>query len=168
MPMKKERAYRIALAFQRGVCSLVLTCLSRALRGLEHCDSRVRKEMEQWPEGFCVALELPGGPSLRLRHTRKGGLAPAGKMVQPDVLIRFKSVRDAFYLCTGQLGVAGAYAQHRFVLRGNVSSTMGFVRCIDLAEGYLFPRFWARRILKEVPSHEVPAIRVYLAVLLGR
>ena len=168
MPMKKERTYHVGMVCQRAVCSLVLTCLSRALRGLEHCDSRVRSEMARWPEGFCVALELPGGPSLRLQHTRKGGLIPAAKTATPDVAIRFKSVRDAFYLCTGRLGVAGAYAQHRFVLRGNVSSVMGFVRCINIAEGYLFPRFWARRILKEVPPHEVPAIRVYLAALLGK
>ena len=168
MPMKKERLYRAKLRFQRAVCSLVLTCLSRALRGLERCDSRVRGEMAQWPEGFCISMDLSGGPALRLRHTKSKGLVPAGGPVHPDVAIRFKSVQDAFYLCTGRLGVAGAYAQHRFVLRGNVSSVMGFVRCVDIAEGYLFPRFWARRILKEVPSHEVPAVRVYLAVLLGK
>lgn len=166
--MKKERLYRMGVACQRAVCSVVLTCLYRALRGLERCDNRVRREMASWPEGFSAGIELPGGPSLRLQHTRQGGLTKAPKTAAPQVLIRFKSVRDGFYLCSGQIGVADAYAQHRFVLYGNVSSVMGVVRCVDIAEGYLFPGFWARRILKEAPHREVPAIRAYWAVLTGR
>lgn len=165
--MKNERLYRIQIACQRAVCAVVLTCLYRALRGLERCDSRVRREMASWPEGFCAGIEAPGGPSLRLQHTREG-LNKAPRSVQPQVVIRFKSVPDAFYLCSGQIGVASAYAQHRFVLYGNVSSVMGVVRCVDIAESYLFPRFWARRILREVSPREVPALRAYWAVLTGR
>ena len=85
-----------------------------------------------------------------------------------DILIRFKSARDAFYVFTGQMGVATAYAQHRFTVRGNVSETMGFVRCVDLAEGYLFPPFRAKSILKELPEKQLSSLRLYGAVLLGR
>ena len=77
-------------------------------------------------------------------------------------------MRDAFYVFTGQMGVAAAYAQHRFTVRGNVSETMGFVRCVDLAEGYLFPPFWAKSILKELPEKQLSSLRLYGAVLLGR
>ena len=106
--MRKERLYHAGTACQRAVCSVVLTCLYRALRGLERCDSRVRREMAGWPEGFCVSMELPGGPALRLQHTSQKGLCRAPQTAVPDVTIRFKSVRDALYLCSGQTGVAGA------------------------------------------------------------
>ena len=55
-----------------------------------------------------------------------------------------------------------------FTLRGNMGLAMPFVRCVDRTEGYLFPPFLARRILKRLPKKEVSTARVYLAVLLGR
>ena len=45
---------------------------------------------------------------------------------------------------------------------------MPFVRCVDIVEGYLFPAFMARRILKRLPKKEVSTARVYGAVLFGR
>ena len=85
-----------------------------------------------------------------------------------DVTIRFKSPDDAFRVFTGQIGIAQAYAQHRFTLRGNMGLAMPFVRCVDITEGYLFPWVLARRILKRRPKKEVSTARVYLAVLFGR
>ena len=82
--------------------------------------------------------------------------------------IRFKSPDDAFRVFTGQIGIAQAYAQHRFTLRGNMGLAMPFVRCVDIAEGYLFPTVLARRILKRRPKKEISTARVYLAVLFGR
>ena len=82
--------------------------------------------------------------------------------------IRFNTPADAFRVFTGQIGIAQAYAEHRFTLRGNMGLAMPFVRCVDRTEGYLFPPFLARRILKRLPKKEVSTARVYLAVLLGR
>ncbi|MBR5533294.1 MAG: SCP2 sterol-binding domain-containing protein, partial [Ruminiclostridium sp.] len=84
-----------------------------------------------------------------------------------DVTIRFKSPSDAFRVFTGQLSVAQAYAQHKFVLQGDMALAMPFVRCVDITEGYLFPDFLAKRILKRLPKKEVSTARVYRAVILG-
>lgn len=165
--MRVRFRYRFAAGAQRAVCRVVLFFLFRALNALSMRDSRVAAEAALWPEQRVLGLEVPGGPALyiarRGKHLVRLKNAPA-----PDILIRFKSVRDAFYVFTGQLGVAAAYAQHRFTVRGSVSETMGFVRCVDLAEGYLFPPFWAKGILKELPEKQLSSLRLYGAVLLGR
>lgn len=159
--------YRFAAGAQRTVCRVVLFFLFRALNALSVRDSRVAAEIAPWPEERVLGLEVPGGRTLYIVRRGKR-LARLKNAPVPDILIRFKSVRDAFYVFTGQMGVAAAYAQHRFAVRGNVSETMSFVRCVDLAEGYLFPPFWAKSILKELPEKQLSSLRLYGAVLLGR
>lgn len=165
--MRVKFRYRLVAGAQRTVCRVVLFFLFRALNALSVRDSRVAAEIASWPEQRVLGLEIPGGPALYIVR-RANRLARLRETERPDILIRFKSVRDAFYVFTGQMGVAEAYAQHRFAVRGNVSETMSFVRCVDLAEGYLFPPFWAKYILKQLPEKQLGSLRLYGAVLLGR
>ena len=53
-----------------------------------------------------------------------------------------------------RLGVAQAYAEHRFLLKGDIKDAMSFVRVIDRTEGYLFPKFITKGILKQIPKRE--------------
>jgi hypothetical protein len=80
--------------------------------------------------------------------------------------MRFKSVRGAFLVLTGQKGVSQAYAEHLFSLEGDIYQTMSFVRCVEYAESYLFPEFWSSRILKEVPGKQTSALKIYLLSLI--
>ena len=66
---------------------------------------------------------------------------------------------------TGRLGVAKAYAEHRFTLKGEINQTMSLVRVIDLVEAYLFPKFITKNILKEVPKKEANMLRTYICVI---
>ena len=111
--------------------------------------------------------EIPGARGFTVTGTEKG-FRKLPQDTPGDVTIRFKSPDDAFRVFTGQIGIAQAYAQHRFTLRGNMGLAMPFVRCVDIAEGYLFPAVLARRILKRRPKKEISTARVYLAVLFGR
>ena len=42
---------------------------------------------------------------------------------------------------------------------------MSFVRCVDIVEAYLFPKFITKRILKEVPKKYANIITTYRYVL---
>lgn len=44
---------------------------------------------------------------------------------------------------------------------------MSFVRCVDIIEGYLFPSFITRHILKGAPVKEQSSLAVYRKVLFG-
>jgi hypothetical protein len=146
---------------------MVSTCLFRALKFLSVKDSKIKGEVVRWPEGKALRLEIPGAKGFTITGT-KAGFQKLPQDAKGDVTIRFKTPADAFRVFTGQISVAQAYAQHRFVLKGNMGLAMPFVRCVDIAEGYLFPAILARRILKKLPKKEVSTLRVYAAVLFGR
>lgn len=98
---------------------------------------------------------------------KDGTIVKAAKDAQPEVNIVFKNEKMAFRVFTGRLGIAGAYAAHAFTLRGNINETMGVVRIVDLVEGYLFPKFIAKHILKEIPEKEYPTPLLYLRLIPG-
>ena len=156
---------KIVRALQKGVCAVVLFVLRRALDVLYRRDTQVKRELSALGEGFTLALTTgPGGPSLLVR-LQDGRVRPI-KGGEADVLIAVKNIDAAFLLLTGQLGVAQAYAQHRFTLRGDIVRTMPIVRCVDIAEGYLFPWFWAGRILRRRPVKEMSSVGLYLRAFL--
>ena len=152
---------------QQATCTLVAECLVRALQYLSTGDSQIRAEAHAWPNGKTLRLEVPGAGGFTVTGT-PWGFKKLDKETPGDVTIRFKSPSDAFRVFTGQISVAQAYAQHKFVLRGDMALAMPFVRCVDITEGYLFPDVLAKRILKRLPEKEVSTARVYSAVLLGR
>ena len=157
----------VKCCLQCATCSMVATCLCRALKFLSSRDTTIKEEARLWPQGKTLRLEIPGAKGFTVTGSEKG-FRKLPQDTPGDVTIRFKSPDDAFRVFTGQISVAQAYAQHRFTLRGNMGLAMPFVRCVDIVEGYLFPAFLARRILKRLPKKEVSTARVYLAVLLGR
>ena len=151
---------------QQATCTLVAECLVRALQYLSAADSKICAEAHNWPSGKTLRLEVPGAGGFTVTGT-PWGFRKLDKETAGDVTIRFKSPSDAFRVFTGQLSVAQAYAQHKFVLRGDMALAMPFVRCVDITEGYLFPGILAKRILKRLPEKEVSAARVYGSIILG-
>lgn len=144
------------------VDGIVLQVLLRALRILYRYDSRVQEELESWGQHLTLKLICgPGGPVLAMQKGGRSGVRKMQRVQRADITMRFKSVSGAFRVLTGQMGVSEAYAEHLFALEGDIYQTMSFVRCVEYAEAYLFPRFWSGRILKAVPEKQVSALKVY-------
>ena len=147
--------------------ALVLQVLFRGFRVLYRNDSRVRSEMDGWSSDLTLKLVCgPGGAVLAMRKSEKNGVRKLQRAQRTAITMRFKSVDGAFRVLTGQTGISDAYAEHLFTLEGDIYQTMSFVRCVEYAEAYLFPRFWCGRILKEVPEKQLSAVRVYALALL--
>lgn len=158
---------RFSLALKAIVAKIVLFVLYRAIKVLAHEDSRIMSEFDSWRNGLTVVLETGnGGPSITLmKKGRK--LVSCHHVDDADIRITFRSLDAAFLVLTGQMGVARAYAEHRFMLSGDISQTMSIVRCIDIAESYLFPRLMTRRILRKVENKEFSTLRVYRKIFVG-
>ena len=153
--------------FQQLVCGIVLQVLFRAIRVLSHCDSRIKQELLELPEGQVVKLSVsPHEKSRSLTFAVSGGTVHKSDK-SPNIHIVFKNEAMAFRVFTGRMGIAGAYAAHAFTLRGNINETMGIVRVVDMVEGYLFPKFMTRRILKDIPKKQLPTLAVYLRLIPG-
>lgn len=156
-------------AIMNTVDGIVLQVLLRAFRVLYSEDSRVREEIDSWSPHLTLKLICgPGGPVLAVQKSERYGVKKLQRAQRADITMRFKSVEGAFRVLTGQMGVSEAYARHQFSLEGDIYQTMSFVRCVEYAEAYLFPRFWSGRILKEVPPKQISALKVYALTLLER
>lgn len=167
VPMSFKK--RLSLSLKKNICAVVLYFLFGALKQLASCDTRIAKEIAAWPEGMVYCLKASkNGPFLCFE--KSGDTLNRLKEYTPDspnVRITFKSIDSAFLVLTGQLGLAGSYSAHGFILEGDVQKTMSLCRCADLAEGYLFPHVMTRRILKEVPEKEHFSLNIYGRILLG-
>lgn len=148
-------------SLQSLIVGVVLRVVHAALVELSQLDTRVRRELERLPEGTaysvytgheapCLHVQWKGGRLCRLRASAPGAC-----------ILRVKSMQLSFLLFTGQLGLAQAYAQHAFVLAGDVGDVMRLVRLVNLVEAYLFPRLITRNILTDIPSREKSPLRVY-------
>lgn len=148
---------------------IILFFLYRGLRVLQVNDSALRGELNALPQGLTFGIRTspnPQAPQLIIVNSPSG--VRRGKSWEiPHILITFKSLSLAFRVLTGMEGISDAYARRSFTLQGNINSAMGFVRCLEIVEGYLFPAFWARRILKRLPDKEISSLSVYLFALLG-
>lgn len=146
---------------------LILQVLFRSLRVLYKHDDRVREEIGSWSDGLTLKLVCgPGGAVLAMEKSEQSGVVKLQRVQRTSITMRFKSVEGAFRVLTGQASVSEAYAEHLFMLEGDICQTMSFVRCVEYAEAYLFPGFWARRILKEMPEKKLGAVRVYALALM--
>lgn len=155
--------------YRYAICSVVLKVLYRAIRVLSKTDTRVQQELQDMPEGQTVRVAVCRDEKApNLCFTVSGGtIRRADKTAVPDVDIAFKNEKMAFRVFTGRMGIAGAYAAHAFTLRGNINETMGVVRILDLVEGYLFPKFISKHILKEIPQKQYPTLMLYLRLIPG-
>lgn len=160
---KQKWLTKAKILFER----VILFFLYRAMRVLFKYDTRIHKEISGWPIGMTIVLSAcENGPKLCLRRV-SCGIVKVNDIEEPDILITFKSIDGAFLVFSGQIGTFKAYAQHRFLVKGEIAQVMSIVRCIDLTEAYLFPVIITRRILRKVPEKQIGSIRVYFHAILG-
>ena len=164
--------YRVSARKKRSLTgkkifsAVILHFLFYGLKVLEKKDERVGLETAEWEDGFACGIGMGDhAPALYMKKTDNGLIKLPSKAEEIDLMIQFKSVEAAFRVMSGQIGVAGSYARHGFTLKGDIARAMSVVRCVDLAEGYLFPKFISKRILKEVPEKKMGLLHTYLSVI---
>ncbi len=151
------------------IASIVLWFLGRAFQGVVSFDKGANEEVKSIPDGTIVMLKInPIGPFMSLeKRGDKFLYLGAVEMKNPDIAINFKNIEGAILVLTGQLGIAQAYAEHRFTLKGDIFPTMSIVRVLYLVEAYLFPKFMSKKLLKEMPDKETGKLNIILATILG-
>lgn len=145
------------------IVSVVMQFLYRGMKVLYNDDKRIKQELDGWNEDKVICLKVSNGPSITIRYTYLHGLKKTKE--KADITIIFKSIDTAFLVFTGMMSVKQAYIEHRFSLKGDVYESMRFVRCVDLVETYLFPRFMTKRILNHKEVKYKPTLLIYLKAL---
>ena len=158
----KQISYKMKIIISR----VVLFFLGRGIQTLYKQDSIVKHEIMEWKENFVIQITTQNHEVDWRLKKENGKLVPTKLEKTIDLSISFKSIDILFKLVTGRLGVSQAYAEHRFLLKGDIKDAMSFVRVIDRTEGYLFPKFITKGILKQIPKREKSMLEIYTRVLI--
>lgn len=149
------------------ISRIVLFFLYRGFKIVNKLEPKVYKETSNWKEGYTIKIQTcTNGPSLLLEK-KNNGIAKLKQEQKCDLEIIFKNLDTAFLLLTGRLGIAKAYCEHRFLLKGNIMEAMSLVRCLDIVETYLFPRFIAKHLVKKMEPLKVPRMITYIRVIMN-
>lgn len=143
---------------------VVMQFLYRGLKVLYMKDKRVQNELDGWNQDMVIQLKVMHGPCMTMKYSYLQGIKKSHESA--DIIITFKSVDCALLVFTGFMSVQQAYLEHRFILKGNIHESMRLVRCIDLVEIYLFPRFMTKRILNHQEDKYYSSLYIYLKALL--
>lgn len=152
------------------ICKIFAHFLYRGMKVLYKKDERVKKEIDQIKNGTCFVLkfDLPKKASFIAIEKTEKGLKKRKEIRKGDIVITFKSLDLAFKVITGQKGLCQSYAEHDFMLDGNIYDTMGFTRIVELVEAHLFSKKRCSKILREVPKRSLCMFSAYVLAIFGR
>jgi hypothetical protein len=152
---------------KKQIAQIVLWFLGRGFQACAQLDSTVKAEVAQWRDDYSVLIKVEAnGPCLVMKK-KNNMLCYYGKSeIDADLSIYFKNIEAALLVLTGRIGIAQAFAEHRFVVKGDIMESMSLVRCLNIVEAYLFPNFILKNILKKIPKKETSSVHVYLRSIL--
>ena len=133
-------------------------------------DERVQKELDQIQDGTCFVLkfDVKDNASFIAIEKKNGTLQKRKTINTGDTIITFKSLDLAFKVMTGGKGLSQSYAEHDFILQGNINECMVFTRIVELVEAHLFPKKLCAKILREVPKRKISLVSAYILAIFGR
>lgn len=153
------------MTVKRGVISVGLFFLYRALRACQILDPEVAGELASLPENLQVVIALADQKGGVAFQNCPGGIqrivpVPEG-WEENRAEIRFKTVGAALRMLIGKEDIAKSYARGNILLRGEIRWGMTLMRCFYKAENYIFPAFIRLRLFGTLPDKQVPSRQVY-------
>lgn len=152
------------------VANIVFHALGRAMKGVYKIDKNMIEYVESLPDDYKVRVKV-SGISKKLVFAKIDGELKVYKSDEAplcvDLDLVFKSIDVAIPLLVGMKGAGQAFADHDFIMKGDICESMTVVKIIDLVESYLFPNFMLKKILNGLPKREKSKIRLYTYFILG-
>lgn len=148
---------------------IIFWFLGRGFQSVASFDKAASEEINGLNDLMYILLKVePNGPCMVMQK-KDGKLNFVGTKVpdKVDLAIYFKNIEAAFLVVTGQIGIAQAYAEHRFTLKGDIYITMPLVRALNMTEAYLFPGFMAKKLMARMPDRSNNKFNIYMATILG-
>lgn len=85
--------------------------------------------------------------------------------IKPNLEIVFKSKKSARDVLFGAISIKDAFAQHCFIVYGDIGKAMLVVPMLEKVELYLFPKIISKNIVSNDVKKLVSSYRYYLYVL---
>ena len=149
---------------------IIMHFLYKGIKVLNGRDSVISKEIMALPNNYRIKLSTDiNKPKCKcFAVTTKNNKRKIVKVKNEgtfDLEIRFKNKNLAFKVFMGKKSIADAYSEHYFQMFGNIYTAMGITRIMERVEGYLFPKFINKKLLKRPFKREISMIRTYLLCL---
>lgn len=152
---------KVKKTFKHRLSSIVMAVLGKGIRYAYKKDTRVKDDLDSIGDEYSIKLAVnPNGPCMLFG--KKDGTVFSHKCAfndAADITLSFKGIDGAFLMFTGQMGLADGYAQHRFTVQGDLYKVLSIVRVMNIVEAYLFPKFFAKRLMNPVPKRQFSQIR---------
>jgi hypothetical protein len=160
--------------FKRFIVFAVIHIIANAFRSTSRFESLIKKEVNEWPEGFTFMMNVSQS-SISIVLQKMCGRLYACDVSEKncDLVITFKNVDAAFLLFTAQISTAAGYCEKRMCVSGDIPRAVSIIRALTVIERYLFPAIIARRVMKRLPKINIfrlmfGRIRLYtVGVLFG-
>lgn len=149
---------------------IIMHFLYKGIKILNGRDSVITNEINNLPENYKIKLSTdlikPKYKcfSIITKNNKKKVVKIKNEGIF-DLEIRFKNKDLAFKVFMGQKSIADAYSEHYFQMFGNIYIAMGVTRIMERVEGYLFPKFINKKLLKRPFKRQISIIRTYLLCL---
>ncbi|MEG2084260.1 MAG: hypothetical protein RRY78_01735 [Clostridia bacterium] len=155
--------------FKTFVAKVVFFVLKRGIKGCYKYDSDVNEMLASLPEGTVFKLGIISNtPNIVLVKENNKLVSSKDANIKPTLEIDFKNVDAAFPLLIGKAGVSQAFAEGRFILRGNVDDAINIAHSMDVVENYLFPRFITKKFIPHKIKKQVSSFKIYAYIVFGR
>ena len=158
---------KLEVNLKETISKIVLFFLYRGINIVKKVDEEVLKEIASWNENIIIKIATyEDGPNLIIKK-QQDKIIRIKEANKCDIEIIFKSLDSAFLVLTAREGISKAYAEHRFILKGDITKAMSLVRCIDIVETYLFPKVIAKKLVKTIKKIKIPKLVTYLRVIVN-
>ncbi len=155
------------MKFRRLITGIGLKFLGKGLVSCSKIEKAIQKELEFYEDSFIIELKVFNTDTQVAVEKVGNNFKYLGSNYNraPDLSIAFKSYEAALMLILGQIGVYEGYAQHRFIVKGDLIASMPFIRILYYVEAYLFPKIISKKILKEIPKLSSNKIKAYIRLI---
>ena len=162
--------------FVKAYLGFMLWFVGRAIQAAARVDADVKKEFEDLPDGFTMALAAaPNGPAMVVGKNENGKVKYMGWKtdgIDLDVKMTIKSIEAFFYIFTFREGTSVANARDRLFVEGGLPEACAAVRVLDIVQVYLLPKPVAKLAVKRYPKwslkkHTYNRAMVYLRTIIG-
>lgn len=154
--------------FKGIIIKFIFFFLGRAFQAISKLDDEFKSEIGVFDDSTTIQLNVMNSNLFMTVKKQGDGIVYTGSSdSDADLSISFKSFEGALLVLTGRESIPKAYAEHRFTVKGNISTAIVIVRCFSIVETYLFPGFITRAIIKKIHKKQTSSIVVYAATLFG-
>lgn len=154
-------------AFKLLTIRTIFFIMERGISSLSGKDADITREIKALPEGYVIRMNILNYTPQFAIKVKDGKFVRLDKRdAAADLTISFKHPAAALKVLTAQAGTPQAYSENRMCVKGNLNSAMITVRCMAILQGYLYPAFINRRVMRRVPPMTPKKHMIRLAVYL--